>query len=107
MPMYIITHKWAPEELTPAMKEAARFFESVLVEGAELPKGVEFLASYNFVDGSYTIWKAPKKEILEKIMEDFPVFKKEAEIVEVVQSYPPTMEYIVRIWKMLIAFAQK
>lgn|GEM_PF-2097391 len=107
MPMYIITHKWAPEELTAAMKEAARFFESVLVEGAELPKGVEFLASYNFADGSYTIWKAPKKEILEKIMEDFPVFKKEAEIVEVVQSYPPTMEYIVRIWKMLIAFAQK
>lgn len=107
MPMYIVTHRWAPEEEIAALKEATRFFESILVEGAELPKGVEFLASYNFTHGSYTIWKAPKKEILEKIMEDFPVFKKEAEIVEVVQSYPPTTEYVVRIWKMVIALAQK
>ncbi|ACS89780.1 hypothetical protein [Thermococcus sibiricus] len=63
------------------------------------------MASYNFADGIYTIWKAPNKETLEKIMEDFPVFKKG--IVEVVQSYPPTTEYIVRMWEMILAFAQK
>ncbi|USG99237.1 hypothetical protein K1720_06730 [Thermococcus argininiproducens] len=107
MPMYIITHKWNPEEGIAATKEAARFFESFLVEGVDLPKGVEFLASYNFAYGSYTIWNAPNKEILESIMEDFPVFKKRAETVEVTQSYPPTTEYVVRIWKMVISLADK
>ncbi|USS40502.1 hypothetical protein NF865_09405 [Thermococcus aggregans] len=108
MPMYIITHKWNPEtELIDAMKEATKFFESVLVDGTKFPDGVEFLASYNFADGAYTVWKAPNKETLEKIMEDFPVFKKEAEIVEVSQSYPPTPDYVARAWKMAIAFAHK
>ncbi|NJE25081.1 hypothetical protein E3E22_00240 [Thermococcus sp. MV5] len=74
MPMYIITHKWAPEEDIAAMEEASNFFESVLVKGAELPEGIEFVASYNFAHGSYTIWNAPNKEALENMMVDFPIF---------------------------------
>ncbi|MCO6040814.1 hypothetical protein [Thermococcus alcaliphilus] len=103
MPMYLITHRYPNEELLNAVKEAAEFFERI----PSLPNGIEFLASYNTDFGAYTLWKAPNKEVLEKVLEDSPTFKKNAEIVEVVQSYPPTSEYTVRVWRMLLAMAKK
>ncbi len=103
MPMYLVTHRWAEEETLDAMKEAADFFSQL----STLPREIEFLASYNTNFGSYTMWRAANKEALEKIMEGFPTFKKNAEIVEIVQSYPPTVEYTVRIWKMMLALAKK
>ncbi|AIF69658.1 hypothetical protein PAP_06300 [Palaeococcus pacificus DY20341] len=103
MPMYLITHRWPEEKTLDAMKEAAEFFSNL----TKLPEGIEFLASYNTNFGAYTMWKAPNKEALEKIMENFPIFKKEAEITEIVQSYPPTVEYTVRMWKMMLSLAEK
>ncbi len=102
MPMYLITHKWPADKQIDAMKEAFRFFNE-----AKLPEDVEFLASYNFNFGAYTMWKAPDKDSIEKIMEGFPIFKKEARITEIVQSYPPTMEYTVRMWKMIVKMTEK
>ncbi len=103
MPMYLVTHTWPDEEALKATKEAADFFERL----SALPDGIEFLASYNFDVGCYTLWKAPNKEVLEKLMEGSPTFKKNAEIVEVVQSYPPTVEYIVRTWRMVLSAAKR
>ncbi|MCD6559225.1 MAG: hypothetical protein J7K57_05065 [Palaeococcus sp.] len=103
MPMYLITHKWTDAEALGAIKEAAKFFERL----SELPEGIEFLASYNFNLGSYTLWRATSREKLEKLLESAPIFKKNAEIVEIVQSYPPTVEYTVRMWKMIISMGEK
>ena len=95
MPTYHITHRWPGDEDVIAAKEAADFFTKV-----KLPEGFEFLASYNFHGGSHTIWRAPSREALEKFLEtiEAPTFKKNMDITEVVQSYPPTVEYTVRQW---------
>ncbi|WP_457752956.1 hypothetical protein [Thermococcus sp.] len=74
------------------------FFTSFL---ENLPDGVEFLASYNHDTGAYTIWRAPNRETLEKLFKEFPVFSKKAEITEIIQSYPPTVEYTVRMWDII------
>jgi hypothetical protein len=104
MPMYHITHHWSTEEETLAAKEAADFFSR-----AELPEGFEFLASYNFNGGAHTIWRAPSREELEKLIDtiDAPIFKRNMEITEVVQSYPPTVEYIVRQWYWIHRLGKK
>ncbi len=104
MPMYHITHRWSGEEDVVAAKEAADFFSKV-----SLPEGFEFVASYNFNGGSHTIWRAPSREELEKFLEtiDAPTFKKSMEITEVVQSYPPTVEYTVRLWYWLHSLGKK
>ncbi len=95
MPTYHITHRWSDEEALDAMREAADFFTKV-----DLPEGVEFLASYNFDGGCHVLWKAPSKEVLLGLLEgiDVPTFRKNMEITEVIQSYPPTIEYIIRLW---------
>jgi len=103
MPMYLITHRWSEEETLNAVREAVEFFSKL----TSLPEGIEFLASYNTNFGAYTMWKAPNKEMLERIMKNFPIFNKGAEITEIVQSYPPTVEYTVRIWKMMLSLAGK
>ncbi|QDA30870.1 hypothetical protein FH039_03575 [Thermococcus indicus] len=95
MAMFLVTHRWSDEEAIVAAKEAADFFSKV-----KLPEGFEFVASYNFDGGGYTIWNAPDREALEKLLENIetPTFKKNMEITEIVQSYPPTVEYTVRLW---------
>ncbi len=100
MPMYLITHKWPESKQLDAMKEAFKFFTEV-----KLPPDVKFMASYNFNFGAYTLWESPDRESIREIMAEFPVFGSEAEITEIVQSYPPTMEYTVRMWKMMLKIA--
>ncbi|ASA76839.1 hypothetical protein [Thermococcus sp. 5-4] len=98
MAMFLVTHRYSDEESIEATKEAADFFKRLPLTG-----DVEFLASYNFVGGSYTIWRAKDREALEEYMKtiDAPTFHKNMEITEIVQSYPPTVEYTVRLWEML------
>ncbi|NJD99015.1 hypothetical protein E3E26_04335 [Thermococcus sp. LS1] len=100
MPVYHVTHRWSTEESAIAAKEAADFFSS-----GELPEGVEFLAAYNFDGGAYTIWKAPSKEVLEMVISS-PTFRKNMEITEVIQSYPPTIEYMIRMWNWVYRLSQ-
>ena len=97
MAMFLVTHRYSDEESIKATKEAADFFKRLPLTG-----DIEFLASYNFVGGSYTIW--PKnREALEEYMKTInaPTFHKNMEITEIVQSYPPTVEYTIRLWEML------
>ncbi|NJE00761.1 hypothetical protein [Thermococcus sp. JdF3] len=98
MPMYLVTHHYSREESIKATKEAADFFRRLPLTG-----DIEFIASYNFNGGSYTIWRAQNREALEEYMKTInaPTFHKNMEITEIVQSYPPTVEYTIRLWEML------
>ena len=95
MPMYLTTHRYPEKESLTVVKEAADFFRQLPLKG-----DIEFVASYNFNGGCYIIWRAPSKEVLEKYLEttDTPTFRKNMEITEVVQSYPPTVDYTIRLW---------
>ncbi|ANF22734.1 hypothetical protein [Thermococcus piezophilus] len=101
MSVYHVTHRWSIDESAVAAKEAADFFSST-----ELPKGVEFLAAYNFDGGAYTIRKAPSREILKEVIIT-PTFRKNMEITEVIQSYPPTIKYMIRLWNWVYRPSQK
>jgi len=53
------------------------------------------------------LFKAPSKEDLEKRFDKLPTVKKYIEFVPVVQSYPPSMEYVLALTQMLIKAASK
>jgi len=102
MAMFLVTHRYSDDESIKATKEAAEFFRRLPLTG-----DVEFLTSYNFVGGSYTIWKAKDRKALEEYMEtiEAPTFKRNMEITEIVQTYPPTVEYTIKLWEMLYHFS--
>ena len=95
MPMYLTTHRYPEEESLMAVREAADFFRQLPLKG-----DIEFVASYNFDGGCYIVWRAPSKEALKKYLEttDTPTFRKNMEMTEVAQSYPPTVDYRIRLW---------
>lgn len=101
MPLFVAVHKWKPEEFPIVLKEAITLF-SGLGEG-KLPKGIELCCTYMRDNGAFCVWVAPDLAILEQIFDQHaPVMKKGTEFVPVIQSYPPTMEYVLSLWQSML-----
>jgi len=95
-------HKWKPEELPAVLKEAIMLFTGI-GEG-KLPKGVELCNTYMRDNGAFCVWVAPDRAVLEQLFKKHaPVMEKGTEIVPVMQSYPPTMEYVLSLWQTMLA----
>jgi len=107
MPLFVAVHKWNPEEMIAVTKEMVPFFAAI-GEG-KLPEGIELCATYMTGDfqGAFCVWKARSKEDLEKVFDQAPTVKKGTEIVPVLQSYPPTMEYVLALYQQMIQAAPK
>jgi hypothetical protein len=106
MALFVAVHKWKPEQLPTIIKETLALF--TVQRDGKLPKGVDLLFSYNNItpNGAFCIWVAPNPATLEQLFGKYcPVLKKGTEFVPVVQSYPPTMEYVVSIFQMMLAQA--
>jgi hypothetical protein len=103
MPLFIALHKWNPEDEITVTKEAMALFT------AKLPEGVELRNTYETgAQRAFCVWVAPNKETLEKVFDQSaPVMKKGTEFVPVVQSFPPTMEYVLTLYQMMIKGAPK
>jgi len=97
----MVVVKWKPEDEMAVMKEYVAEW-TAWAEGKW--KGVEICASYQATQQRWILFKAPSKEDLEK---RFDKLKKYIEIVPVVQSYPPSMEYVLTLTQMLIKAAGK
>jgi len=107
MPTFIAVHKWKPQDEITITKELIAGFTAI-VEGKS-PKGVELCATYSTAaQGAFCVWVAPSKQALEKTFDQFcPTLKKYTEFVPVVQSYPPTMEYVLGLWQLMVKAASK
>jgi len=104
MSLFVAVHKWKPEEFPAIMKEAMVLFTAVR-EG-KLPTGIELCSTYMRDNGAFCVWVAPDQAILEQLFDQHaPVMKKGTELVPVVQSYPPTMEYVLFLWQTMLAQA--
>jgi len=109
MPTFIALHKYNPKDELTIMKELVAGFTAI-AEGKGV-KGVELCATYEAPPGTqrvFCVWKAPSLADLEKSFDQFaPTLKKYTEFVPVCQSYPPTMEYVIALWKLGIQAASK
>ena len=107
MPLFVAVHKWNPEEMIAVTKEMVPMFAAI-VEG-KFPEEITLCATYMAGDlqGAFCVWNAPSKEALEKVFDQAPTVKKGTEIVPVVQSYPPTMEYVLALYQQMIQAASK
>jgi len=56
---------------------------------------------------AYCIWRAPSKEVLEKVFEQAPTVKAGTDFVQVMQVIPPTMEYVASLVQTIIKMASK
>ena len=102
MTLFVAVHKWKPEDFPTILKEVTVLFGGL----GKLPKGVELLSTYNRDNGAFCVWVAPDLAILKKLFDQHaPVMKKGTEFVPVVQSYPPTVEYVLSLWKTMLAQA--
>ena len=87
------------------MKELVAGFAAI-IEG-KLPN-VKAHATYACAQGAYCVWEASNLEALENAFEQVaPTLKKYTEFVPVMQSYPPTMEYVLALAQQLIQAASK
>jgi dihydrodipicolinate synthase/N-acetylneuraminate lyase len=108
MPTFIATHtKWKTEDDLAIKKEVLATFAAA--ESGKLPSGVKLCLAYSYLpQGSQCIWEAPSKEALEKVFEKFsPILKKYTEFVQVVQAYPPTMDFVVYLSQQVFKAASK
>jgi hypothetical protein len=106
MALFVAVHKWKPEQFAAITKETLALFKA-FSEG-KLAKGVDLLFSYNNItpNGAFCVWVAPNPATLEQLFGKYcPVLKKGTEFVPVVQSYPPTMEYVTSLLQMMLAQA--
>ena len=73
----------------------------------KLPEGVELCTSHGtLAQRAFCVWKACSEEDLEKLFEQHaPTLKRGTEIVPVVQSYPPTVEYVLSLVQSFIKMA--
>lgn len=103
----IAVHRWKPEDQVAIMKEALTIFKAVDEEG--LPEGIELCATYinMAAPGAFCVWKACCKEKLEGLFSKYAPNEWGTGIVPVVQSFPPTTEYILSLWKLTTQTASK
>ena len=105
MPLFMVMLKWKPEDEMAVMKEYMAVWTAVC-EG-KWSKSIELCASYQAAQQRWILFKAPSKEDLEKQFDKLPTVKKYTEFVPIVQSYPPSMEYVLALTQMLIKAASK
>ena len=103
---FVTVSKWKPQNEIVIMKERVAAWNAFW-EG-KWAKDANLLFSYDFAQGVYGVWEAPNLEALEKATDQFlPTLKKYTEFVPVVQSSPPTQEYVVGCWQQWIKAASK
>jgi hypothetical protein len=106
MPLFVAVHKWKQEDDLVVTKETFAAF-SAMVAGT-FPEGIKLHFSYALPLGAFCVWEAVSKDALEKAFEQYaPTLKKFTEFVPVVQSYPPTMEFVLTIGQQMIEVASK
>ena len=103
MPMFIAVHKWKPEEQLTILKELYDFFTKFRPRARE---DVQCCSTYMSDNETFCVWIAPSAETLEKGFEGHsPTLKKGTEVVPVVQAIPPTMDYLLTLWKNILDLA--
>lgn len=106
LPTFLVAHKWKPEEEISVIKEAIGLLTALREH--KLPEGVELCATYmTNTQTGYCVWKAYCKETLEKVFDQTPTMKKGTEIIPVIQSYPPTIEYILSLYQQMVQAASE
>ena len=106
MPLFVAVHEYKSQDKITIMKELAAGFNAL--QTGKTPQDVKLHATYSRALGAYSVWEAPSIEAVEKVFEKFlPTLKKYTEFVPVVQTYPPTMEYIIFCWQQMIKAASK
>jgi len=105
--LFIAVHKWTPEVELVITKELIAGFTANL-EG-KIPEDVKLCATYARADqGAWCVWHSPSKEALEKFFEEYmPTLLKYSEFVPAVQTYPPTMEYVLGLCQTIVDMASK
>ncbi len=107
LPTFLAAHKWKPEEEISVIKEAIALLTALREH--KLPEGVELCTTYmTNTQAGYCVWKACSKETIEKVLlEQTPTLEKGIEIIPVIQSYPPTLEYILALYQRLVQAASE
>lgn len=101
MPLFVVVHKWKPEDELVVAKETIALYSAKLAGTA--PEGVKLHFTYGLPQRAYCVWEAVSKDALEKVFDQYaPTLKKSTEFVPVVQVYPPTMEYVIGLSQQLI-----
>jgi len=100
-------HKWKPEDEIAVLGEIAAGF-AAYPEG-KLPEGLELCATYmTGTQGAFCVWKAPNGAVLERLFDQhLPTLKKGTEFVPVIQSFPPTIEWVVSLYQAYVKGASK
>lgn len=106
MPLFIAVHQWKPEEDWVILKEMAAFGAAY---PEATPKGVELIATYTArAQRAFCVWKSIDQESLEKLFDQYmPTLKVRTEFVPVLQMFPPTVDYVVSLWKTMLQAAPK
>ena len=101
MPLFVAVHKWKPEDYLVVAKEVLGMYSATAAGTA--PEGVKLHFTYSLPQGAYCVWEAVSKDALEKVFDQYaPTLKKFTEFFPVVQTYPPTMEYVIGLGQQLI-----
>ena len=79
-------------------KEIVNFYTKM----GEFPEGIEICMSWQArPTGAFCVWTAKSKEDLEKLFgKHAPTLKSGTEIAPTVQSHPPTMEFVLSLFKI-------
>ena len=107
MPTFIAVHKWKPEEDIVIMKEMTAGF-TALLEG-KVTEGIELCSTYMRSDhGAFCVWQSPDKKALDDLFKKYlPTLLKGTEFVPVIQSFPPTTEYVLSLYQTIVKMAAK
>lgn len=104
MSLFIAIYKLEQPQLMMAVIKEALALRTAIFEG-KLPEGIELCVEYSSTNGQQTffIWRAPSKEALETLLNQYPVTKSTlSEIIPVRQGYPATEEYILSLYQSMI-----
>ena len=101
MPTFMAIHTWKPEDTITVTNYAIEVVRKL----DTLPEDFALPMSW-VAEGQryFCFWKAPSKEALEKFFEEYEP-KLVTEVVPVVQSIPPTMEFEMSLMQQIVDMA--
>jgi hypothetical protein len=107
VPIFIAVHKWTKETDITCMKEMIAGFRAMLK--GETPKDVILHSTWTRADyGAFCSWEAPSKEALDKLFKQYlPTMLEYTEFVPVLQTYPPSLEYVLALAQNMVDRASK
>ena len=106
MPTFLATHKWKQED-DSAVRNELLASANAMVAG-KFPEGVKLCSAYILPtlpsSEAYGIWEAPSREAFDKGLNTLaPTMKKNTQVIQVMQVYPPSMEYVMALQRIAMA----